>query len=699
MPYTDRNINSNDILIRKVLEGVEHIYRTKEMQPISYMDLYNLVYNYCQNTNTQSQSFRSEISRRRTQTNRPYDPHDINNLVYEELYTKLKDYLKTYLEEIIKMAMKIWKLVFFQPLQSQVTLTCLQLINAERQNETIDARFIRAAVQSYVELGFCENFSVPYCIGEITSSGLKIYKDYFEVPFLQYTEEFYRREAAYLLVHNSMSEYLKKVKQRFQEEMCRVESYLHSSTLAPLIEKLEQIFILDQLEAIYTEAKTLLYDENYSENFRPKAIKFIERISATAIDAPTEYVKLVLKIHNEFFKVAQNFFNNDEHFIAVVDKICRNFINNNVLTEAADNARKPAELLARYCDILLRKGSEIEQEVDQIMIVFDYVKDKDVFEKFYHRMLFKRLLCNVRESKDCEESMILRLKNACGLTYISKLQKLFQDGNVSKTLLDQYRIYCEKKKINDIVDFTVLVRSSNSLSLSASSNFIIPIELKQTFDSFTKFYMEQHNTRKLIWLHQHSKGDLQILYTDKKYILHVSIYQMGILLLFNKLSSWTVEQMQDETQIKIDLFLQVLYSLLKSKLIKCYEINHDLLDKGFNASYIKMNYTIHINENFRSKKTRLNLNVPCKSVEQQDTENLYRTIDDDRRTIIQAAIVRIMKARQTLKYALLVQEVIQQLSSRFELRIPMIKKCIDILIEKEYIERHPNEHGMLRYLA
>ncbi|CAF4950087.1 unnamed protein product, partial [Rotaria sp. Silwood1] len=129
---------------------------------------------------------------------------------------------------------------------------------------------------------------------------------------------------------------------------------------------------------------------------------------------------------------------------------CRNFINNNVLTEAADNARKPAELLARYCDILLRKGSEIEQEVDQIMIVFDYVKDKDVFEKFYHRMLFKRLLCNVRESKDCEESMILRLKNACGLTYISKLQKLFQDGNVSKTLLDQYRIYCEKKKINDI---------------------------------------------------------------------------------------------------------------------------------------------------------------------------------------------------------------------------------------------------------
>jgi cullin 1 len=62
-----------------------------------------------------------------------------------------------------------------------------------------------------------------------------------------------------------------------------------------------------------------------------------------------------------------------------------------------------------------------------------------------------------------------------------------------------------------------------------------------------------------------------------------------------------------------------------------------------------------------------------KSVEQKDIEGLHRTIDEDRKMVIQAAIVRTMKARQTLKHALLMQEVIQQLSARFKPKIPVIK--------------------------
>jgi len=61
-----------------------------------------------------------------------------------------------------------------------------------------------------------------------------------------------------------------------------------------------------------------------------------------------------------------------------------------------------------------------------------------------------------------------------------------------------------------------------------------------------------------------------------------------------------------------------------------------------------------------------------KNIEQKDNENL-RTINDERKYLIQATIIRIMKMRKILKYSLLIQEVIEQLKSRFKPEISMIK--------------------------
>jgi hypothetical protein len=44
------------------------------------------------------------------------------------------------------------------------------------------------------------------------------------------------------------------------------------------------------------------------------------------------------------------------------------------------------------------------------MIVFKYIEDKDVYQKFYSKMLAKRLVGQLSASDDAEASMISKLK-------------------------------------------------------------------------------------------------------------------------------------------------------------------------------------------------------------------------------------------------------------------------------------------------
>lgn len=67
------------------------------------------------------------------------------------------------------------------------------------------------------------------------------------------------------------------------------------------------------------------------------------------------------------------------------------------------------------------------------------------------------------------------------------------------------------------------------------------------------------------------------------------------------------------------------------------------------------------------------------------------SVDEDRKLYLQAAIVRIMKSRKLLNHNLLIQEVINQSKQRFNPSISLIKKCIEMLIERQYIERTKNK--------
>lgn len=53
---------------------------------------------------------------------------------------------------------------------------------------------------------------------------------------------------------------------------------------------------------------------------------------------------------------------------------------------------------------------EIESILDKTMVLFRYLLEKDVFERYYKAHLAKRLLLNKSVSDDSEKNMISKLK-------------------------------------------------------------------------------------------------------------------------------------------------------------------------------------------------------------------------------------------------------------------------------------------------
>lgn len=82
-----------------------------------------------------------------------------------------------------------------------------------------------------------------------------------------------------------------------------------------------------------------------------------------------------------------------------------------------------------------------------------------------------------------------------------------------------------------------------------------------------------------------------------------------------------------------------------------------------------------------------------------DERRVVQEVAEDRKTQAQAAIVRVMKMRRTMPHNDLVAEVGRLLGTKFRAPLPLIKQCIELLIEKEYLERSKTDVGVYHYRA
>jgi len=622
--------------------------------------------------------------------------------------------------DVETLALVIWKDNLFQQQKTRLTAALLALIKKERNGEQINTHLVKVCVQGYVDLGINKD--------KIREKTLDIYKTNFEEDFINDTELYYTTESTHFIDTNPVSEYMKKVEQRMAEEQRRIQQYLHPSTERDLVDKCDRVLIEKHIDTMRGDFQKMLSDDKTEDLTRifkllsriPRGLdplratfeKHVTQVGKTAIQNvvktafkdPVQYVEQILSVYKKYSALVTHSFKNDTGFVASLDKACRSFINDNAVCKLAKSPSKSPELLARFTDGLLKKSAknpeeqEMEQLLNDVMTVFKYIEDKDVFQTFYSKMLAKRLIHGSSASEDLEGVMIGKLKSACGYEYTSKLQRMFTDMTVSREMLDKFKSFCEDQGAAASSlghDFNVLVLATGSWPLQPpSTNFATPKELSPAESLFVKFYQGQHSGRKLNWLHQLSKGEVKMVF-GRKYLLAASTYQMGVLLQFNQYDKMSFEELQMGTQLTESVLKLTLQSLLKTKVLK----KDPPEAKNEEDIVIEKDHSFEVNPMFRSKRQKVNINIPVRAQVEQEDKATQATIAEDRRYQIQAAIVRIMKMRKTLQHGALMSEVIAQLQTRFQPKVPVIKKCIDQLIEKEYLERLEGQKDMYSYVA
>jgi hypothetical protein len=181
---------------------------------------------------------------------------------------------------------------------------------------------------------------------------------------------------------------------------------------------------------------------------------------------------------------------------------------------------------------------------------------------------------------------------------------------------------------------------------------------------------------------------MNVQYPKKSYDFQMNIPQATVFYLFmGHLNEMTYREIQEQTQLS-DVFLKrVLHSLSCNR-------NLRILQKTPESNAIQETDSFRFNVEFHSPNRMIS--VPCAAF---DEINASKKVAEDRTYEIQAAIIRIMKARTTMKHTDLVMEATRQLSIRFVPSVDLLKKNIGILIDREYMERDSSDHTLYKYLA
>ncbi|XP_028103944.1 cullin-1-like isoform X2 [Camellia sinensis] len=672
--------------LKNILEGQPEPQFSSE----DYMMLYTTIYNMC--------------------TQKP--PHDYSQQLYDKYRESFEEYITStvlpslrekhdefMLRELVKRwsnhkVMVRWLSRFFHyldryfiarrslPALNEVGLTCfrdlvyvelngkvrdaiISLIDQEREGEQIDRALLKNVLDIFVEIG----------MGQMDH-----YENDFEAAMLADTAAYYSRKASNWILEDSCPDYMLKAEECLKREKDRVSHYLHSSSEPKLLEKVQHellsVYATQLLEKEHSGCHALLRDdkvEDLSRMYRlfskiPRGLEpvssiFKQHVTAEgttlvkqAEDAASNkkadkkdviglqeqvFVRKVIELHDKYLAYVNDCFMNHTLFHKALKEAFEIFCNKGV------GGSSSAELLATFCDNILKKGGSeklsdeaIEETLEKVVKLLAYISDKDLFAEFYRKKLARRLLFDKSANDEHERSILTKLKQQCGGQFTSKMEGMVTDLTLARENQTKFEEYLNNNpNVNPGIDLTVTVLTTGFWPSYKSFDLNLPAEMASA------------------------------------------------LLLFNASDRLSYQEIMTQLNLTDDDVVRLLHSLSCAK--------YKILTKEPNTKTISPTDHFEFNAKFTDKMRRIK--IPLPPVDEK--KKVIEDVDKDRRYAIDASIVRIMKSRKVLGHQQLVMECVEQLGRMFKPDFKAIKKRIEDLITRDYLERDKDNPNLFRYLA
>lgn len=170
----------------------------------------------------------------------------------------------------------------------------------------------------------------------------------------------------------------------------------------------------------------------------------------------------------------------------------------------------------------------------------------------------------------------------------------------------------------------------------------------------------------------------------------MSAFQAVVLLLFDDdKKPLSYEQIKSATSLPDPELIRTLQSLACAKVRP--------LTKHPKGKDVNITDTFTVNLSFSDPKIRIKINQIQLKETKEENNATHEQVTQDRQYETQAAIIRIMKSRKSIGHNELITETINQTKKRGVLDLADIKKNIEKLIDKDYMER--TEEGTYSYVA